>query len=266
MGKRKSSTLAQENPLQNGALPPALLDSEARPAKRRASQRKPSQAKTKPLSTNPNENANVLDVPEALRASPDADEQDERMDLAQAGMDVEKQVKDEKEDEPLANGYESDSPLSELDSPVPPKKGDKRAKAQVANKVEGIGAASESKPSGTTKMKTEPAKESQFLDPEADDLEEADEEEIQAALARPPPVNSDYLPLPWKGRIGYVGAALTCFLVIVLTFSGMSMHLPTLFKPPCFYLKDMSDRFYTRKPPPIEGSERTTARDQEPSR
>jgi UV DNA damage endonuclease len=26
----------------------------------------------------------------------------------------------------------------------------------------------------------------------------------EAAIARPPPVNSDYLPLPWKGRLGYV--------------------------------------------------------------
>jgi hypothetical protein len=28
--------------------------------------------------------------------------------------------------------------------------------------------------------------------------------EITQALSRPPPVNSDYLPLPWKGRLGYV--------------------------------------------------------------
>jgi UV DNA damage endonuclease len=31
-----------------------------------------------------------------------------------------------------------------------------------------------------------------------------DEEEVKEALSRPPPVNSDYLPLPWKGRLGYV--------------------------------------------------------------
>ena len=41
-------------------------------------------------------------------------------------------------------------------------------------------------------------------DPEAEGAEEADEEEIKEALSRPPPVNSDYLPLPWKGRLGYV--------------------------------------------------------------
>lgn len=27
---------------------------------------------------------------------------------------------------------------------------------------------------------------------------------IERALERPPPVNSDYVPIPWKGRIGYV--------------------------------------------------------------
>jgi UV DNA damage endonuclease len=40
--------------------------------------------------------------------------------------------------------------------------------------------------------------------PEADSEEIADEEEIKEVLSRPPPVNSDYLPLPWKGRLGYV--------------------------------------------------------------
>ncbi|KAI9749133.1 MAG: UV-damage endonuclease [Chaenotheca gracillima] len=41
-------------------------------------------------------------------------------------------------------------------------------------------------------------------DPEAEENEEEDEvEEIQAAATRPPAVNSDYLPLPWKGRLGY---------------------------------------------------------------
>lgn len=40
-------------------------------------------------------------------------------------------------------------------------------------------------------------------DPEAKGDEEADEEEVKRALSKPPRVNSDYLPLPWKGRLGY---------------------------------------------------------------
>ena len=47
-------------------------------------------------------------------------------------------------------------------------------------------------------------------DPEAEGDEDADPEELQAALSRPPPVNSPYLPLPWKGRLGY--ACLNTYL------------------------------------------------------
>jgi len=47
-------------------------------------------------------------------------------------------------------------------------------------------------------------------DPEADEDEPVDEEEVMQALSRPPPVNSDYLPLPWKGRLGY--ACLNTYL------------------------------------------------------
>ena len=41
-------------------------------------------------------------------------------------------------------------------------------------------------------------------DPEADGDAIEGEDEVKEALSRPPPVNSDHLPLPWKGRIGYV--------------------------------------------------------------
>ena len=46
-------------------------------------------------------------------------------------------------------------------------------------------------------------------DPEVDDEQAAEdgdqvEAEVKEASLRPPPVNSDYLPLPWKGRLGYV--------------------------------------------------------------
>ena len=206
MAKRKSSTIAEERPAQGTSI----VAEGVPPAKRRASGRPSSKLDSKPLSTNPDENANVLDAPGPLRASPDAEEEDERMDLEGAGMDVEKQVKDEKEDEPpFINGHDSDSSLSdisEMDSPVKPKKPVKTSKGKAATGARsGAGSA---KPTSTAadgkKDKKEPAKESQFLDPDGDDLEEADEEEIQAALSRPPPVNSDYLPLPWKGRIGYV--------------------------------------------------------------
>lgn len=42
------------------------------------------------------------------------------------------------------------------------------------------------------------------LDPESDEDVPLEAEELSQALGRPPPVHSSYLPLPWKGRLGYV--------------------------------------------------------------
>lgn len=42
------------------------------------------------------------------------------------------------------------------------------------------------------------------LDPESDEEVPVEADELKNALGRPPPVNSSYLPLPWKGRLGYV--------------------------------------------------------------
>ena len=120
------------------------------------------------------------------------------MNLEEAGMDVEKQVKNEDSDSPL-------SEIQEVEEPVEKKKRKGREKTAAAarkgNKEES------KKPAVAAKPKNEPTNEAKFLDPEAEGDEEADEEEIQAALSRPPPVHSDYLPLPWKGRLGYVSLA-----------------------------------------------------------
>ncbi|KAJ5647864.1 hypothetical protein N7490_004236 [Penicillium lividum] len=48
------------------------------------------------------------------------------------------------------------------------------------------------------------------LDPESDEDVPVGAEELKEALGRPPPVNSSYLPLPWKGRLGY--ACLNTYL------------------------------------------------------
>ncbi|KAJ5083391.1 hypothetical protein N7456_012818 [Penicillium angulare] len=48
------------------------------------------------------------------------------------------------------------------------------------------------------------------LDPESDENVPLEEDELEEALGRPPPVNSSYLPLPWKGRLGY--ACLNTYL------------------------------------------------------
>ena len=198
--KRKSSSVAQTATEPTYMPTLALVESIPPPPKRRASQRT-QVTRVPPSRTNPDTNADVLDGPEALRASPDAEEKDERLDFGKVGLDAGKQIKDVDNDVPSLTGGDSDSSLSEMsdmESPVkqvPAKNTSRSAKV----KVEATGEKVTMKSTSATK-----AKEPQFLDPEAEGEEEANEEEIQAALSRPPPVHSDYLPLPWKGRLGYV--------------------------------------------------------------
>lgn len=216
MPKRKASSIDLH--VANGGVP-AL--------KRRASSRIASTA------VNPDINPAILDAPDATRASPDSDI---NKDIVPNGN-----VK--------TNGIKEESPLSDApDVVVPPKprpaKGrGKKATVDEAGKdlheaeevVSVVVDAAETKApvakKGREKQikdgggaaeapgKTAPAKKGrkstdddvEARDPEADGDEEApDEEEVKEALARPPPVNSDYLPLPWKGRLGY--ACLNTYL------------------------------------------------------
>lgn len=187
--KRKSSALAQE-PVAASTVP--VPDAQPPPAKRQARSKAP-----KP-STNPNTNKDVLDGAEALRASPDAEEKDERVNVEKMGMRA-SQIKTEDDSPPsLVPDEESASSLSDMsdvESPTKPSLPAKGAKKNTAAPKPAV-------------KKEEPKP--QFLDPDAEGEEEADEEELKEALSRPPPVNSDYLPLPWKGRIGY--ACLNTYL------------------------------------------------------
>ena len=178
--KRKASTAAAsktgsakstvEIPLPNRPTYNAS-DQMPPPAKRP----RPSRQSTKTNVTNPDDNAQVLDAPGALRASPDAAE---------------------REDSPL-----SDVPDDVPDAkPGPKKRGAKKTAAKSTKEEKNAEpAVAPSKPKAGVEG---------LADPEADGGEEADEEEIKEAMLRPPPVNSDYLPLPWKGRLGYVSKIL----------------------------------------------------------
>ena len=129
------------------------------------------------------------------------------MKLTRTDLGAGNSVKRESEDVPsLVNGGESDSPLSELSDLESPSKKPASSRATAASREVKLedGTTPSAAKNKSKQPKKEDKKEPQFLDPEADGEEEADEEEIQAALSRPPPVNSDYLPLPWKGRLGYV--------------------------------------------------------------
>ncbi|MCJ1426779.1 UV-damage endonuclease [Sticta canariensis] len=206
MAKRKAhSTLAQESPLTTIPIPVTPFDNSL-PPKRRASQRIASQPKVEPAPANPDGNLNARDGGEAIRASPEVEELDERLKSGKVVMDGESHVK--KEDKDIDD---SDSPLSDLsntDSAVKAGNSKFKSKLKPAGHI-GVksGITDKRTDVGTTvqvtKIKQQSAKGYLFLDPEAEGDEAADEEEIQAALSRPPPVNSDYLPLPWRGRLGY---------------------------------------------------------------
>lgn len=210
---------------------------------------------------NPDQNANVLDAPEAFRASPDADTKDERMDL-------DKMFGKEKDDSvpSLVDNTDSDTPLSELSdieslakATAPPAKASKEDGKRKAAK-----ASADGKPAAPAKAKKPDAKEPQFLDPEAEGEEEPDEEEIKAALARPPPVNSDILPLPWKGRLGYVSYYSSFRSRTHPDDLGMPEHIPSLLESTRFQLSNLPYSLHPRKSPSSQQSKRTSTRDQEP--
>lgn len=209
--KRKRSAVATATPIADGApsstdktqirktdmpLPPNVT----KPALRQSSRGGKSQK------TDPNLNPDILDGATALRASPDGHED--------APIDAVLKP-------PLSNGTAKeascpvDATTEDKAASAPATKGEapttknKRKKAgaqqvKVEHEEDGtIGAVN-----GVAEDVTAPAASADFHsnpeDADGAEAEEGDEIEVKEALSRPPPVNSDYLPLPWKGRLGYV--------------------------------------------------------------
>lgn len=171
--------------------------------------------------TNPDHNGEILDGQTDLRASPDADERGEAFDVDKvAGVrpvvgkanGVKKENKSKQED--------SDSTLSDLGgtpAPSPAKKGRKNpTKSSLAAKkgsdeIKAFIAAEKAKKAAESgalpQVKNLDDEEGVRADPDADDDGPAEDVDVlRREAARPPPVNSEYLPLPWKGRLGYVSA------------------------------------------------------------
>lgn len=202
MAKRKRSPVQEQQAalsssiVENVALTRSLaIATQPAPPVRRASSRR---AQIQPANINPNpqQNLDIKDSRAAVRASPDADRQDleaekkstqkgaVRKSRAQA-TPAKKTVKDE-----------SDSPLSDVSN----------TEDEIKTKTEPMKAAR------STKVPSKPSGKVAPADPEADKDEDGDEdlEESKEAVSRPPAVNSSYLPLPWKGRLGY--ACLNTYL------------------------------------------------------
>ncbi|KAI7478911.1 UV-damage [Hortaea werneckii] len=222
--KRKAAAVVMQSKAQpNGDAPPL---------KRRASSRNASAAAA-PAALNPDVDQDVVEAPNDREASPDeAAGHQSAAGPEQQANGSEREIRP-KSESPLSdapaiveppkgkkgggkgkqaiNGasdgvQQTDQNMEDAPKPPPAKKG----RGKKVKQEEGDVAATEqtvgSKPPGKA-QKTE----NNNLDPEADGEEEIpDEEEVKEALARPPPVNSDYLPLPWKGRLGY--ACLNTYL------------------------------------------------------
>ena len=199
MAKRKRPSLPKEH---FGALLSDVTPSEyeERVSDRSINRLKSeSQRRSRSLITNPNANVDVVDGSQALRASPSADAQDERFKIEKAAPEAATQTTANGEADSLKLD-DSDSPLSEIPELV---SSPEKNHGKSGRKANGL-ADREAKPAKQPSKSVATTNESQTLDSDAEVNEEADEEEIQAALTRPPPVNSDFLPLPWKGRLGYV--------------------------------------------------------------
>jgi UV DNA damage endonuclease len=203
------SPILHETPIP----PPVPVSRKPPPPKRQASRRSR-------VDTNPDHNADIIDGKAALRASPDADEKGEALDMKKVNAGP--PFTSAKTNGVKANLSvdDSDSPLSDLEevpAPTPAKKQKKTpTKSSIAAKkgsdeIKAFKAEQAAKKSAETKIKKEEDGDEwdKKQDPDGDDAALAEDvDTLRKEAARPPPVNSDYLPLPWKGRLGYVSTAL----------------------------------------------------------
>ncbi|KAJ4522949.1 hypothetical protein HRR80_001465 [Exophiala dermatitidis] len=190
MAKRKRSSAAGADaevltpktlPTNVASMASSMMPAAPAPAQaagRRISTRRASQVPPANIDTNPNTNEKIEDGPDALRASPDAEQTGPESRASKKRRTAASALKVKVEPE-------GSQPDARVATPPKPKLA---AKAAATKQDDGLDRG----------------------DPEAEDEEDANPEELQEALSRPPPVNSSYLPLPWKGRLGY--ACLNTYL------------------------------------------------------
>jgi len=213
------STTSNSTNIPNDKIPilPLKLQKVNRPAPKHRRQ----STRGGKIDTNPDHDTGIVDGKTALRASPDADEKGEAFDTKKVGKSM--TVTPAKLNG-VKNGIEledSDSSLSEIEEPpanTPAKKRKKTpTKSSIAAKkgsdeIKAFMAEQATKKAAEAKFKKENGEEDEWEkrgDPDVDDDGLAEDIDVMKQEARrPPPVNSDYLPLPWKGRLGYVSALI----------------------------------------------------------
>jgi hypothetical protein len=107
------------------------------------------------------------------------------------------------------------------------------------------------------------------VDPDGDDAAPVEDVDVmKTEVARPPRVNSDYLPLLWKGRLEYVRShPLTQQVLVLITMSiGMFKHIFKILQPTYFHLSILPHCIHTRTQISIETPNSARAPHQEPPR
>jgi len=206
-------------------LPPGVSKVKSAAPKRQISRRVK-------VNSNPDDNADIIDGKAALRASPDADEPGEGFDLGKVDNGISATNSAMKVEDA------SDSSLSDLNghtSIATPAKKLKRSptKSSIAAKkgsdeIKAFRAQQAANKAAETKLKKEQDADEwdSRQDPDGDEAGPAEDAKVlKLEAARPPPVNSDYLPLPWKGRLGYVSLMRLLLTAPYLTCAGLSEHL-----------------------------------------
>ncbi|OAL56501.1 UV-endonuclease UvdE [Pyrenochaeta sp. DS3sAY3a] len=212
MAKRKRSTAAAatptaDEPPSSDRLKMRRTDVPLPPQTTKPARRQSARGGTA-ATTNPNQNPDIVDGVTARLASPDGHEcTGSESHLTPPAVNGSAATKTPS----TGTGGEvvSNAPRARLDTSAPTTKSNK-TKASVRHVTESnIGAVNsvQKNVTGPAAVGGDP------VDPEAaEGLDEGmeDEAEVRQALSRPPPVNSEYLPLPWKGRLGY--ACLNTYL------------------------------------------------------
>lgn len=216
--KRKRSSVADAAISTGLAVPhgtPVLPPASAQPIKPPAPKRQVSRRNK--VDTNPDHNGEILDGKMALRASPDADEAGESLSMEKIehgapvaparANGITAQAKEEGSDSSLSD-LEPGTPVvtpakkprkTPTKSSIAAKKGSDEIKAFIAEQA--------AKKAAETKVKKEDDDDEwdKRQDPDGDDAGPVEDvDTMKKEAGRPPPVHSDYLPLPWKGRLGYV--------------------------------------------------------------
>jgi UV DNA damage endonuclease len=215
--KRKRSSVAAVS-ASNDSLAPILPTGKSSQTTSIKPPARPSRQSSRrgKVDTNPEHNADIVDGNTALRASPDADEIGEAFDIKK----IEVPITPAKPNGVKVNlkREDSDSALSDIEDQLPettPAKKQKKTptKSSVAAKkasdeIKAFKAEQAAKKAAEKTVKKEEVEDEwdKRVDPDGDDEGAVEDiEAIKLEARRPPPINSDYLPLPWKGRLGYVG-------------------------------------------------------------